>query len=79
MKKPKMIDYIEWSKQYHNDAKKILEVIERKKELLKGATKDERKTINEQIITYRCIYYDLLRAGDLLAQRAKSEMTDGAA
>lgn len=74
-----MIDYSEWSKQYYTDAAKIMEVIEEKKKLLKNATKDEQKTLNEQIISYRCIYYDLIRSADTLAQRAASEMTDGAA
>lgn len=69
----KMIDYLEWSRQYDREAKKILNVIERKKKLLKGASKDETKTLNEQIISYRMIYYDLMRCADTLRERARKE------
>ena len=68
-----MIDYLEWSQQYDREAKKILNVIERKKKSLKGASKDETKSLNEQIISYRMIYYDLMRCADTLRERAHKE------
>ena len=69
----KMIDYLEWSQQYDREAKKILNVIERKKKRLRGASKDEQKTLNEQIIGYRMIYYDLTRYAETLRERARAE------
>lgn len=74
----KMINYLEWSQQYDRDAQKILNVIERKKKMLKGASKDEQKTLNEQIISYRMIYYDLTRCADTLRERARAEGSDAA-
>ena len=67
-----MIDYREWSREYYEEAQKILNVIKRKQEQLKAATKDEQKTLNEQIIGYRMIYYDLLKSAETLSERARS-------
>ena len=67
-----MIDYAQWSDQYYCEAKKILEEIERKKQNLKTATKDERKAISEEIIQYRYIYYDLIKSAQTLAARAEA-------
>lgn len=69
----KMIDYLEWSQQYEREAKKILNVIEKKNQMLKGATKEERKTLSEQIISYRMIYYDLMKSAGTLLERARAE------
>ncbi len=68
-----MIDYALWAQQYLDDAQKILSVIERKKKKLKHASKDERKTISDELMSYRYIYYDLLKSAEILSERAKEE------
>lgn len=73
-----MIDYLEWSQQYEREAEKILNVIEQKKKLLRDASADTRKSLNEQIISYRMIYYDLMRSSRILCERAHKESSNAA-
>ena len=73
-----MIDYLEWSQQYEREAEKILNVIEQKKKLLRDASADTRKSLNEQIISYRMIYYDLMRSSRILCERARKESANAA-
>ncbi|MBQ4128414.1 MAG: hypothetical protein IJD68_01420 [Ruminococcus sp.] len=71
------MDYIKWSQEYVNEARKILRIIDRKKALLKRSTPDERHVINAQIIKLRNIYYDNMLTAKHLRQRAK-ELLDAA-
>lgn len=64
------MDYALWSEEYYRQAKAIMAVIEKKKAALSGATADERKQINTDIINYRFIYYDLIHTADHLFHRA---------
>lgn len=55
------MDYLEWSAEYEKNAQRVLSVIERKKQRLneKCLTADERKQLNDDIVSYRKIYYEL--------------------
>ena len=48
------MDYIEWAEQYETNAARILNVIERKKDLKrKRLTADQKKQLNAEIIEYQ--------------------------
>lgn len=64
------MDYIKWSQEYLDEAKKLLLVIEKKKQKLKKATRDERKTLNADIIRLRNIYYECMLTAKHLRERA---------
>ncbi len=72
------MNYLEWAEQYFTDARRIHAVIEKKRALLKSGklTPDARKTLSDTIITYRCIYRELLRTAQHLKSRA--EVSDAA-
>ena len=65
------MNYYAWSAEYDAQAEKIREVIERKKKLLKNASKDEYKTISGELIAYRCILRELVETSAHLYQRAQ--------
>lgn len=64
------MDYIKWSQEYLDEAKKLLLVIEKKKQKLKNATPDERQTLNSDIIRLRNIYYECMLTAKHLRERA---------
>lgn len=64
------MDYITWSQEYITEAEKILNAIEQKKRKLKGASLDERHTLNADIIKLRNIYYDCMLIAKHLSARA---------
>ena len=57
------------------DARRILTVIEKKKGVLndRSLTADERKAINDSILSYRVIYRELLKTAEHLRQRAEEQ------
>ncbi len=71
------MDYLIWSQEYVNEARKVLRIIERKKSLLRHATLDEKHAINAQIMKLRNIYYDNMLIAKHLRERAK-ELSDAA-
>ena len=64
------MDYIKWSQEYLDEAKKLLLVIEKKKQKLKNATPDEKQTRNSDIIRLRNIYYECMLTAKHLRERA---------
>ena len=64
------MDYIKWSQEYLEEAKKLLLVIEKKKQKLKNATPDEKQTLNSDIIRLRNIYYECMLTAKHLRERA---------
>lgn len=64
------MDYIKWSQEYLDEAKKLLLVIEKKKQKLKNATPDEKQTLNSDIIRLRNIYYECMLTAKHLRERA---------
>ena len=66
------MDYNEWADEYMENARRVLSVIEKKKELLNDRRlgKDARKQLSDVIITYRCIYRELLASAEHLRSRA---------
>ena len=64
------MDYIKWSQEYINEAQKILRIIENKKRMLKNVTRDERHTLNAEIINLRNIYYECMLTAKHLSERA---------
>ncbi len=64
------MDYIKWSQEYINEAQKILRIIENKKRMLKNVTRDERHTLNAEIINLRNIYYECMLTAKHLCERA---------
>lgn len=65
------MDYIKWSQEYLEQAKKLLQVIEKKKQKLKYATSDEKQTLNSDIIRLRNIYYECMLTAKHLSERAE--------
>ena len=73
------MDYFEWAEEYYENARRVLSVIEKKKLLLKESKKltaDRRKELNDDIIRYRRIYYELNRSGDTLRSRAEGAVRE---
>lgn len=66
------MNYVEWAEEYMTEARRVLSVIEKKKGLLNDSklNKDARKQIGDIIITYRCIYRELLAVAEHLRTRA---------
>lgn len=71
------MNYVKWSQEYLDEAKKLLKVIEKKKQKLKNATPDERKTLCSDIIHLRNIYYECMLTAKHLRERA-GVMSDAA-
>lgn len=73
------MNYFEWAEEYMTEARNVLAVIEKKKLRMKEErlTSDERKSLNDTLIAYRCIYRELLSTARKLRQRA-GEQTDAA-
>lgn len=72
------MNYGEWAEAYHQDACRVLSVIEKKKALLndKKLNADTRKSIGDEIIEYRRIYRELLKTAEHL--RARGGMSHAA-
>ena len=66
------MDYFEWSKEYEENAERVLKVIERKKKQLKkkDLTADERKRLSDDIKSYRRIRHELTEIAVTLRDRA---------
>ena len=64
------MDYITWSDEYLTQAETIANLIEKKKQMLKSSTAEQRKSINRDIIELRNIYYDCMQIYDVLRRRA---------
>ncbi len=64
------MDYISWSQEYFEQAQSLLNVIEKKKRMLKNATLDQKHTINADIIKLRNIYYECMLTAEHLLERA---------
>ena len=72
------MDYLEWAREYQQNAQRVKTVIERRYRQLKGEglTADSRKRLNDELQAYRKIYYELTRTCDLLTERAKAVSDD---
>jgi len=73
------MDYLEWAEEYYLNARRILSVIERKKQQLKDSKKltaDQRKRLTDDIKQYRRIYHELLDIGDTLTLRAEGTVRE---
>lgn len=67
------MNYVDWAKQYYDDALKIKSVVTKYEEELKkakGSAKKDKLKLKNKIISYRLIYRDLRNTGDLLMRRA---------
>lgn len=65
------MDYFTMSKEYFQDAKKILKTLRKYEAKLKKSKKENLEKLNSKIASYRYIYYDLLNTAKLLEKRAK--------
>ena len=65
------MDYFTMSKEYVQDAKKILKTLRKYEAKLKKSKKENLEKLNSKIASYRYIYYDLLNTAKLLEKRAK--------
>ena len=67
------MNYCEWADEYLQDARRVLNVSEKKKALLNGKKlkSDERKSLNDTINAYRAIYRELLRTAEHLRRRGE--------
>lgn len=65
------MNYVDWAKQYYDDALKIESVVSRYEEKLKTSRSSiEKRTLMNRIKSYKLIYRDLRDTGDLLMRRA---------
>lgn len=65
------MNYVDWAKQYYDDALKIESVVSRyKKKLKKSRSSTEKRILINKIKSYELIYRDLKNTGDLLMRRA---------
>lgn len=67
------MDYFEWAQEYYHNARRVQNVMNRKKQELKdkSLTADQRKRLTDDIKQYRHIYHELLDVGDTLTLRAE--------
>nr|WP_316621766.1 hypothetical protein [uncultured Ruminococcus sp.] len=68
------MNYCEWADEYLCDARRVRNVIEKKKALLndKKLTADDRKSLSDSINAYRKIYRELLKTAEHLRQRGEN-------
>ena len=59
------MDYFTMSKEYFQDAKKILKTLRKYEAKLKNSRKENLEKLNSKIASYRYIYYDLLNTAKL--------------
>ena len=65
------MNYVDWAKQYYDDALKIESVVSRYEEKLKTSRSSiEKRTLMNRIKSYKLTYRDLRDTGDLLMRRA---------
>ena len=66
------MNYVEWADEYFENARRVRNVIEKKKLLMKNEkmTADARKAVSDAIIAYRRIYRELLQTAEHLRSRA---------
>lgn len=69
------MDYFTMSKEYYQDAKKILKTLRKYEAELNKSKKENLEKLNSKIASYRYIYYDLLNTAKLLEKRAKKFQT----
>ncbi len=65
------MDYIIWSREYMDEAEKILRNIERLKEKQKTAPLNQRQTIADNIQKLRLIYYECVHTSAYIGSMAK--------
>ncbi len=65
------MDYMKWSLEYAEEAKKVLRNIEKLKKMEATVRGDERQTLLKDIITLRGIYNELIETSGYLHKRAK--------
>lgn len=72
------MNYLEWAEEYYENARRVLEVIEKKKKNLynKRITADMRKSLCDAIKAYRRIYYELRDIGDTLSARGREHLDE---
>jgi hypothetical protein len=72
------MNYVEWAEEYMTEARRVLGVIEKKKGLLndRKLNKDACKQISDIIITYRCIYREMLAVAEHLRTRAGGNLNE---
>ncbi|MGN0489354.1 MAG: hypothetical protein ACI4HO_08845 [Ruminococcus sp.] len=63
------MDYLQWAQEYEDDAKRIKEVINKKRARAKTARNAEM--VNKEINTLENIYLDLLGTANQLRRRAE--------
>ena len=68
------MDYVEWAKEYEDNALLVKNVMERKKHELakKNITADTRKRLNYELKEYRCILSELTLTAKTLRDRAEA-------
>lgn len=63
------MDYISWSREYMENAKKVKEDIEKLNLKLKRAKGDEARNLRSDIVTLRTMYAECMKTCNLLALR----------
>lgn len=69
------MDYLQWSQEYYEEAKKIQRNIERLKEKLRSSPLHERRTLEDNIQRLRAIYYECVHTAGYLMSIAKERQS----
>ncbi len=65
------MDYLLWSREYTEEAQKVLRNIEKLKGMEKTVKSDERQTLLKNISTLRAVYHELIETSGYLQKRAR--------
>lgn len=67
------MNYVEWAEEYYADARRIEDVISKKKQRMndESLTAERRQKLTEDICSYRQIRRELIDIADLLMRRAR--------
>ena len=65
------MNYIEWAKEYYNDAENLMKTIKKYEKVLKDGKDRNEEKLNKIINFYTYIYYDILNTAKMLEKKGK--------
>ena len=72
------MDYLLWSREYTEEAEKVLRNIEKLKKKVNSVKCDERQTVLKNIITLKGVYHELIETAGYLRKRAEESASNAA-
>ncbi len=68
------MDYIRWSREYMENAKRVKEDIDKLNVKLKSAKGDEARNIRGSLVTLRTMYTECMKTCEFLASRGGAQV-----